>query len=85
MGLPTEWYAGFLPQQSQQEAGGDGSSTLGGAQGNAAAPVLFVHMPRDKHTAALVTEDVALRQARVSSRLACCLNVCNAQSAAAAC
>jgi hypothetical protein len=81
MGLPTEWYAGFLPQQAQQqEAGGAGTSSIGpdNAHANAAAPVLFVHMPRDKHTTALVAEDVKLRQGRVSSsRTLLCLTVAN--------
>lgn len=68
MGLPADWYAGFLPQQqAQQEEDGASPEVAGGnAHANAAAPVLFVHMPRDTHTAALVAEDVELRKGRVS-------------------
>ncbi|WIA33969.1 hypothetical protein OEZ86_007064 [Tetradesmus obliquus] len=66
MGLPADWYAGFLPQQQaqQEEDGADPEVAGGNANANAAAPVLFVHMPRDTHTAALVAEDVELRKGR---------------------
>jgi hypothetical protein len=67
MGLPTEWYEGFLPQAAQQEAGASGSTAADAVRGNPAAPVMFVHMPRDKHTAALVAENVKLRQKKVRS------------------
>jgi hypothetical protein len=65
MGLPTEWYEGFLPQTAQQEPGASDSTAADAVRGNTAAPVMFVHMPRDEHTAALVAENVESRQAKV--------------------
>lgn len=57
MALPGTWYKAFLegPAGAEQQQG----------KGWHEAPVLFVHMPRDAHTAARVKECVELRQTKV--------------------
>lgn len=56
MALPGTWYKAFLegPAGAEQQQG----------KGWHEAPVLFVHMPRDAHTAARVKECVELRQTK---------------------
>lgn len=57
MALPGTWYKAFLegPAGAEQQQG----------KGWHEAPVLFVHMPQDVHTAARVKECVELRQTKV--------------------
>ena len=59
MALPGSWYQAFLeaaPSAGQQST----------QRQRAQAPVLFVHMPRDEHTAARVKESLELRHNKVS-------------------
>lgn len=60
MGLPADWYGGFLGGKP-----GEGGTVATAAAPAASPPVLFVHMPRDEHTAQLVAKDIELRKSKV--------------------